>query len=367
MKYLLLLLATSLYFDSFGQFDFTADARSRTAFYDPGLNAVGDHLKHAGIRKEASFIMIYNNNGQLVDSLLMSYSEYDNFGQLLTSLRYDEEIEILYKSSNTYKAGKPVKRQSTKIINGETVGSEVIEFDEAGREKLLYVFDLGEPDPTVYQKQYNKKGQLQYLWEADPLSKRFSMLASYEYLSDGSLKKITKYPSYRKRFKTAGKIWYFKTSKENDLLLETVSDEYGQELITYFYSKDGRCIGNSQERIPKQSLPGLQPFQNKSMSTTTIVSGTTTYATPLNSYNSANSSRISALTDGRNTANENWRPASAPYTAPTSYSRHYPAITLRTSLWFNQDATVHSIVTKNNDEKVTQEIRYYYNEQAILP
>ena len=368
MKYIFLIIATGLYFKASAQFDFTAELHTRSAFYVPGANEGSDYLRKAGIYREAAYEMIYDKEGEYKDSLLVYYAEYDSFGNLLTSVKYDGDVETIYKYSNFYRGGRPIKRHSVKIVNGVSTSNQIIQYDEAGKETYLYVYQPGEEDPTVYKKQYDKKGVLQYLWEADPVSKRFSMLASYQYLSNGDLRKITRFPSYRKRFKIEGKVFYFKWSKDKDLSIENITDEYGQDIVAHLYNKEGRNIGKIQDKTVKELSPELHSFQPVNVANKSVYSGANIYGPAPNSYNAANAPRITALTDRRNISNENLRPVAPPHVFSNNLPGHrrYLTTTMRTSVAFNDDATINNFITKNEAEIITQRIHYYYNEKAII-
>ncbi|RYD80417.1 MAG: hypothetical protein EOP53_08070 [Sphingobacteriales bacterium] len=368
MKQLLLLLSLGFSLSVSAQFDFTAEKNLRSNFYKLGANTE-NHIKKAGVKAEAAYKMFYTAQTRSADSLLVYYAQYDGFGNILTSVDYDEDdTETIYKYSNFYKSGKLLKRHYLKIVNGIASGSHIIQYNEQGQELFLYVYQENEPDPTVYKKQYNKKGLLQYIWEADPDSKRFSMLAKYDYLSNGDLSKITRFPTYRKRFKMVGKIFYFKQHNEKGIAVETITDEYGQEIVSYQYNKSGRCIGKKQGTTIKEA-PYLSVSPANTMNHVSTVAGYTNYGNPPNAYNSASSSLITELTNRANNTNENWKPVTDPFPAKSAAPgyRHYIKNKMTTIFDFKEDETIESIITKNDAEMVVQKIHYYYNEKAELP
>ncbi|MBC7937160.1 MAG: hypothetical protein H7Y86_17585 [Rhizobacter sp.] len=375
MKAVLLILGMGCCMIASAQFNFTVAQAFRSGFYNSGENP-GHLIKGTGILKEAAYRMVFDSN-VAAGSLLIYYAEYDSFGARLFSAQYTEENEeTICTYSNTYSAGKLLKRYYTISTNGKPEGSCLIQYNEDGKEQYLYMYGAGQMEPTVYKKEYDKQGLLQYIWEADPVSKRFSALAKFEYLSNGDLSRITKYPIYRRRYTVAGQILLFKRSREKDIVKETVCNDIGQELFSYSYDKNGRSI--SAVRFDWISSPanagGILPLDNRTATSATVVStsgtipGSTRAGPYPYSYNSASSPAITAITNQLNYASENWKPvesfpAGKSFTNTRSYHTKKRFVAIRA---FKEDQTIDKIITRNETGAIVQLIKYHYNNGAVL-
>ena len=333
------------------QFDFTGEQNLRTSFYDFGDNPTGK-IKAGSISKEAAYDMVYNT-GTVVDSALVYYAEYDSFGNILFSARYKGSEETIYTYSNTYAAGKLMKRFYTISINGKDAGSRLIQYNDAGQEEYFYVYQEKETEPTVYKKGYNNQGLVQYIWEADPFSKRFSALAKFDYLSNGDMTKVTKYPVYRKQYTVPEQILYYTKSRSNDISTEIVSNSFGQPLFSYMYDSGGRCIS-------KERNMALTSFE-----------GSNGVWMPPGHGNYHNIADGNAMTGVNNVfkyardkeMSDNPFPANRLLSRPGQY---LIGTTFTAKPVFNKDQTIDQVITRNENAAVTRVVKYYYNGEAVF-
>ncbi|MBC7937161.1 MAG: hypothetical protein H7Y86_17590 [Rhizobacter sp.] len=344
MRFILFVVLTGIFYNGFSQLQLTEEQNFRGSFYHSGLNRNID-IKKAAINRESAYLLFYNEEKKTMDSSVLYFATYDSMGNVLKSVDFTDDNETVYNSTNTYKEGKLVKRYYTIYRNEIMRSTNIIEYNKLGLEEFLYLFNPGEKEPIVYKKEYDKKARVKSLWEADPYSKRFSLTAQYDYLSNGDLRKISQYPVIHQRYTVPGKVLFFRTTRAKNNITEIISNEQGQELVSYVYDKKGRCF-SKRSNWPELLNIGMG-------------------ASGVNHAGALLNHGLYKFTGGS--------AATEYYISTVSLDQTNPAFTDNTnevhrfivSFRFNDNETVDKVIVTDASGVVRQVINYYYNEKLI--
>ncbi|RYY50550.1 MAG: hypothetical protein EOO06_03465 [Chitinophagaceae bacterium] len=231
----------------------------RSTYFETSLNKPVV-LSASGVSQESVYELFPGLEEHKTDSALIRLLTYDSLGQTLQSKAYRDKQEITSRFNSTYSGAKLQRQSLSQVVNGNIFSSFTCVYNAAGLEEYLYIYTPGKPDPAVLKKAYDRQSRLTTIWEADPDSKRFSVVVEYDYLSAGSLRKMHRFPlrSFESlsvdNFRSGrsqpeeltnndyrGKTFFIRR-KTNINETETFHDEGGNELVSYEYDSAGNCL-----------------------------------------------------------------------------------------------------------------------------
>jgi hypothetical protein len=139
-----------MYTYKFGKVDTTSKELNRVAEYD----SLGNEIRYMYFQKGNSYFEVDTSDGRSIDSIIV-IQNFDNNGNIISSIHYDKDGEIEYKSTNTY-------NNSNKLIDFiryDKYGSMELkshnEYDNKGKLLISTSIDLNNKSTEITTIKYD--------------------------------------------------------------------------------------------------------------------------------------------------------------------------------------------------------------------